>query len=135
MNAIKFNCPKCGQHIEAPTEMEGQTVGCPVCNHRIAIRSSSLPETEAEKKTKAVRHHAAKLHENAAHLVFLGWALIILAVVFLVGSFCFAASTNAKPELFVRFGGIVRNMVVLGLFLALLGQVTHIRAHLLENSR
>ena len=135
MNAIKFNCPKCGQHIEAPKEMEGQSVGCPSCNYKITIRSLPPPESEAEKKARTTRQHASKLHDHAAHLVFLGWAFIILAVIFLIGSFYFAASTDAKPDVYVRFASIVRNMVVLGLFLTLLGQVTHIRAHLLENSR
>ncbi len=34
---LNFNCPECGQNIEAPLSMMGQKIPCPVCSHAINI--------------------------------------------------------------------------------------------------
>ena len=32
MADINFNCPHCGQNLNGPEDLAGQTVDCPVCN-------------------------------------------------------------------------------------------------------
>jgi len=38
---IKFTCPKCDQHIEAPADLIGSIVSCPTCNQNIHIGKSA----------------------------------------------------------------------------------------------
>lgn len=37
MSAISFQCPRCGQSLEAPTEMQGTQTECPSCTHKLTI--------------------------------------------------------------------------------------------------
>lgn len=39
MADIEFSCKGCGQHLEAPPEMAGETVECPQCGTRLEIPS------------------------------------------------------------------------------------------------
>lgn len=39
MTDIKFNCPHCDQHINAPVEMADQTAACPSCGKQIKVPS------------------------------------------------------------------------------------------------
>lgn len=34
---IEFSCPRCSQSLEAPSDMAGETIECPVCEQAIAI--------------------------------------------------------------------------------------------------
>lgn len=43
MSDIKFNCPHCGQSLEAPEEMQGQRIECPSCDGSI-----QLPEQQKQ---------------------------------------------------------------------------------------
>lgn len=43
MASITFECPACGQSLEAPLEMAGDTITCPVETCRKPIRVPSLP--------------------------------------------------------------------------------------------
>lgn len=45
MVAITFNCPKCEQQLEAPTEMAGETVECPNCNQPMVVPAPVVEET------------------------------------------------------------------------------------------
>ena len=38
MSDIKFACPHCGQHLEAPVDMAGQLIDCPSCSRPIEVR-------------------------------------------------------------------------------------------------
>ena len=40
MTEIKFDCPHCGQSMEAPPEMLGDMVDCPFCSKSIVVSSS-----------------------------------------------------------------------------------------------
>ncbi len=40
MADIEFNCPACGQVLEAPEEMAGETIECPSCEVEISIPKS-----------------------------------------------------------------------------------------------
>ncbi len=37
MADIDFNCPHCGQNLNGPEEMAGQTIECPVCRKSFQI--------------------------------------------------------------------------------------------------
>ena len=37
MADIDFNCPHCGQNLNGPEEMAGQTIDCPVCQKSFQI--------------------------------------------------------------------------------------------------
>jgi hypothetical protein len=37
MIEVNFNCPNCGQNVDAPAEMAGQTVDCPACQQPLTI--------------------------------------------------------------------------------------------------
>ncbi len=37
MADINFNCPHCGQNLNGPEEMAGQTIDCPVCQKSFQI--------------------------------------------------------------------------------------------------
>ena len=37
MADINFNCPHCGQNLNGPEEMAGQTIDCPVCQQSFQI--------------------------------------------------------------------------------------------------
>lgn len=43
MNEIRFLCPNCGQSLEAPMDMAGETVECPTCTKGIDVPLSSGP--------------------------------------------------------------------------------------------
>ncbi len=44
MSDIKFDCLHCSQHLEAPDDMQGQTIDCPNCNTPIRIPFSDRQE-------------------------------------------------------------------------------------------
>lgn len=37
MADINFNCPHCGQNLNGPEDMAGQTIECPVCQKEFQI--------------------------------------------------------------------------------------------------
>ncbi len=37
MADINFNCPHCGQNLNGPEEMAGETIECPVCQKNFQI--------------------------------------------------------------------------------------------------
>ena len=39
MPDVRFNCPACGQHLEAPPQMSGDEIPCPSCQASISIPS------------------------------------------------------------------------------------------------
>jgi DNA-directed RNA polymerase subunit RPC12/RpoP len=40
---IRFNCPRCGQHLAVEQRGEGMAVNCPSCNEQIEIPGSTAP--------------------------------------------------------------------------------------------
>lgn len=38
---INFNCPECGQNLDAPSDMVGCIIDCPICSKEIRIPSPS----------------------------------------------------------------------------------------------
>lgn len=39
---MKFSCPHCGQHIEAPDEIAGIEIECPGCDRRIEVKDPKV---------------------------------------------------------------------------------------------
>ena len=56
MKNISFNCFSCGQSLEAPTEMQGETVECPACNAIITIPQLEDQDVAPPLKTVAPVH-------------------------------------------------------------------------------
>jgi len=50
MAGIKFSCPGCGQHLEAPAEAAGCALACPKCNAPIRVPSETTPEFSGGEK-------------------------------------------------------------------------------------
>lgn len=48
---LKFNCPKCGQHILVSTDWVGLGMSCPSCQTRISIPSPSSGESPSKPTT------------------------------------------------------------------------------------
>jgi DNA-directed RNA polymerase subunit M/transcription elongation factor TFIIS len=46
MADIEFDCPECGQVLEAPVEMAGESLACPSCDAPITIPELSDPEPD-----------------------------------------------------------------------------------------
>lgn len=44
MNAIKFSCPGCGQHIECDAGCSGMTTRCPTCDGDLLVPCGEAPE-------------------------------------------------------------------------------------------
>jgi uncharacterized paraquat-inducible protein A len=40
---VKFQCPHCGQTIDAPSEMRGQKCSCPACNSQLDVPRDWTP--------------------------------------------------------------------------------------------
>ena len=55
MSDYNFDCPHCGQWLEAPQEMMGEAIDCPSCNGSIELpkpAAQSETETPPEPETK-----------------------------------------------------------------------------------
>lgn len=84
MADISFSCPNCGQVLEAPEDMAGQTVECPACQQPIEIppleagqaaepaddsggeTPEASPEGEGEPEQEAAPESAATPEEEPA---------------------------------------------------------------------
>lgn len=56
MKPLVFNCPACGQSIEAEAEMAGQKRNCPTCQHEFIIaleRPAGEPAAPIESSSNA----------------------------------------------------------------------------------
>lgn len=42
MNTVTFNCPHCGQSLEAPDDMIGESVKCPSCNKSVIVEGDPI---------------------------------------------------------------------------------------------
>jgi hypothetical protein len=50
MADIRFECPACDQHLEAPMDMAGQDVECPSCQQLFVLPSPPRPSGSPKKK-------------------------------------------------------------------------------------
>ncbi len=66
MNVIKFECVHCGQHLEAPPDMAGDTLPCPHCNEPIVIPDNPTALTpDLPPKQDLANQTAADLAQEA----------------------------------------------------------------------
>ncbi len=63
--SFKFNCPECGQKLEAESEWIGCKTQCPSCNHDIIIQAplDNDEETECD-VNKEIENKKSKIYEN-----------------------------------------------------------------------
>ena len=55
-NVIKFACPHCQRHIEAPFDLAGATVGCPECAGQIIVpQLASIKATQEDTKAPVTK--------------------------------------------------------------------------------
>ncbi|MGD9781006.1 MAG: hypothetical protein AB7V14_02505 [Kiritimatiellia bacterium] len=52
---INFNCPHCGQNLNGPEDMAGQTIECPVCQKEFQIPGGiiEVPKTQLAPPSRA----------------------------------------------------------------------------------
>ncbi len=68
MSEIRFNCPSCGQSIEAPAELASQLIDCPTCKETIEVPLRTRPEQVAESPSEPPRPTAiARTSRPAPH--------------------------------------------------------------------
>jgi DNA-directed RNA polymerase subunit RPC12/RpoP len=64
MQDINFDCPHCGQNLDAPADMAGWTIECPGCGQKIKIpvpegMVSTAPAEPGEKATTGLIEDAS----------------------------------------------------------------------------
>lgn len=74
---IKFACPHCGQQLEAPADMAGETVACPGCNRAILIPSPPAPRVVVA----ATRSAPARPSRRKPMLLLAAAVVAVVAVV------------------------------------------------------
>ena len=123
---VKFNCGQCGQSLEVPQEMAGQTVDCPNCHSSISIpawvppacappaaaATAGVPPLPVPPRTTSGLAVASLVLGILGLL--LGWlccglALPVLAIVF--GHIAYA-QINAKPAVLTGKGLAVAGFVL-----------------------
>jgi hypothetical protein len=50
MSDFKFACPHCSQHLEAPLEMIGTAIDCPLCSKQIRVPQPLMASQNGERK-------------------------------------------------------------------------------------
>ncbi len=63
MSSLKFACPHCEQHLEAPEEFLGQTVQCPTCKQSLTLSKATV--ITAEEKTRVCEWCAKTIPEES----------------------------------------------------------------------
>ncbi len=63
MTEMNFDCPNCGQNVDAPVEMAGQTVDCPACQQPLTIPT---PEPSSGNDVASPEPSAAEAAADAA---------------------------------------------------------------------
>lgn len=53
MDGINFDCPYCGQNLDAPAKMAGWSLDCPACGKKIKVPVPAGGEAEAPLDTSA----------------------------------------------------------------------------------
>ncbi|MBE0542014.1 MAG: hypothetical protein IH623_11550 [Verrucomicrobia bacterium] len=66
MNAFKFDCPTCGQHIQTEASEIGRTTACPVCKATITIPPPTVEPVETSPGTTETPVKTVSQPANAA---------------------------------------------------------------------
>ena len=76
MPSIKFNCPRCTQSIEAPSDLCGQTIECPTCQVHLCVPQ---PTSSEKRLTLPTKPRSAKVWSTLRSY----WGLILALLVVL----------------------------------------------------
>ena len=93
MTDIKFNCPHCGQSLEAPEDMRGLSIECPSCNKSFI---SPPPHTIQAHKQGGCRRV----------FIILSVAINIIGIIILLGGVILVAPAVKGFEEIGKAGGI-----------------------------
>lgn len=66
MTDYRFNCPYCGQSIDAPVDMFGQLIECPSCKQTIEVAKSQASAPFPKHKTVRPSFNAAQKYSTFA---------------------------------------------------------------------
>lgn len=105
MSDIRFNCPSCGQSIEAPEELAGQLTDCPTCKETIEVpirnqppqappppiphQPSPAPPPSMDYSAQPVRRH------SIFYYVFWGMVSLFVTLLILFVGFLFLTAAGA----------------------------------------
>ncbi|MBU0678308.1 MAG: hypothetical protein KJ626_09315 [Verrucomicrobia bacterium] len=64
MADINFDCPGCGQNLDAPDDMAGVEIECPVCG-----RGVTIPSPEVEQSDEGIREAPESLDQTKGSTV------------------------------------------------------------------
>ena len=87
MSDYKFDCPRCGQSLEAPEEMMGEEIDCPSCNGQIRIPKPAQPSRPrvaarpSHPSRPTISTAAAKSKRSRTPIIAGGIALLIVGVI------------------------------------------------------
>ena len=84
MHDIKFNCPHCGQSLEAPEEMHGQSIICPTCNKTFNTAALAPPPFSEDRLN--FQNPASKKRGCRRALIIISVVLNIVGFVVLLGA-------------------------------------------------
>ena len=122
---IKFECCHCGQHIEAPEELDGSETPCPGCGKNVKVRKLVV-EVTTSKPTTPRRPKSERIKDSAASFVTLSIMALIGAGGSLVFGCLYLMSNETGTTLFILAGGLV----AFAFWMQLLAQLYYIRAEL-----
>ena len=97
MNDIQFNCPGCSQHLEAPNDMAGQQINCPICTCKLVVPLGRplhkvKVETPAHNTTSAfpiiIKASPRALYATYIHdaIIFLFIFFVLMVTTLIIGS-------------------------------------------------
>jgi len=96
---ILFNCSKCGEQLEAPQSIAGQTLKCPRCGLHEIVPTPSIVKGTVEKSKKATNTFLIKVWENTPKPfknAFLATVGVVAAV--LLSYFVYANVFASEPS-------------------------------------
>jgi hypothetical protein len=95
---IRFNCPRCGQHLCVEESGAGITVNCPKCNEKIEIPRSTAPPPAIPIPATAQVPQAVKRANYAVPVIVLGITFCAVAVIIAVNQLRDANVTAPASE-------------------------------------
>ena len=114
---IKFNCPACGQKIEATDEVQNQRLKCPSCDNEFVPTAPPLMPKKFS-KVDDIRNTAGN---------FRAFAIFFAALGFLILGCQFFAAFMASVD--VRWCVVGVLLLTTSFWFYLIAQIMHIRAN------
>lgn len=140
MKTFTFDCPECGQKLEADETMQGEIIECPSCGKEIRVPSPFKPQnnrsTQANSKSAVIERAE---EEDSEHEIFKMCPARRAYVGKMVGSFFWAILLSlvlffALPDI-STFGGILLGFLIVPLTYLKIWIKTHSIEYRLTNER